>query len=383
MPKLVNFSPFPNLRYYSWDNRKQEFGIVIVKGTYCLAPSGSLLIAEEQAPLVFTDLCHGAVNVTSVRHPSDLVPNKPRTDVIVNSIARAPGGVPKTSWQCGIGVGGAKPLQKVLTVTGPREWRPRWKRELSETQKAEWREYREDFESWALSEPEPITELPIHFEYAYGGLLTRRDDEGKEVIDTNQHNPIGRGWLDPKWTDATKPQPAPQIELLGDPIRDPYKRNAPQSLGPIPPAWLPRRPLGGTYDKHWQENVWPGWAEDYSFAYHNSAHPDLIVDGYLRGDEPIQLAGCCADKPMVSFSLPGDTMIVDFARADGVVERMPMNLDTLYIDAADEDVREWRFMLSWRVNFEPDMFTEARTVLQSARRHGGQRLSGMEEEQSA
>ena len=82
-----------------------------------------------------------------------------------------------------------------------------------------------------------------------------------------------------------------QIEDPKNPIADPYKAYAPESLGAIPPAWEPRLPLGGAYDDHWQKNIWPEWPPDYSFAYHNSAHPGLICDGYLAGDERISMVG--------------------------------------------------------------------------------------------
>ena len=111
MPKLLNLTPFPNFRYYSTDNRAREFGVVVMKATYQIGPEGRLVVAEEQAPFVMTDLCHGAVNVSSLWHPSDIVPNKPRTDVIVNAIARAPRGVARSTWECGVEIDGARPLR--------------------------------------------------------------------------------------------------------------------------------------------------------------------------------------------------------------------------------------------------------------------------------
>jgi len=221
MPELVNYAPFPNFRYYSLDNSGREFGIVIVKATYTIAPSGRLLVAEEQAPMAFDDECHGAVNVTSLWHPTDLVPNKPRTDIIVNAVARAPEGRPQRAWMCGIKIEnaeGAVVVSKYLRVTGPRAWQPKWKIPLTDKQRLEWRKHRHAFKGWGLSEPEAITELPLHYEYAYGGLLQRGlDDDGKPVMATDQRNPLGRGWIDREFTDHTIPQPAPQIELASDP----------------------------------------------------------------------------------------------------------------------------------------------------------------------
>ncbi|MGO4869616.1 MAG: DUF2169 domain-containing protein [Roseiarcus sp.] len=365
MPELRNFSPFPNFRYYSSDNRGRDFGIVIVKATYEIAPNGRLVIAEEQAPMVFSDKCHGAVNVSSLWHPSDLVPNKPRTDVIVNAVARSPGGAARERWRCGVRIerDGEPIVGKLLDVTGPRHWLPRWKRELSAEEKREWRKHRRDFERWELSRAEPIAQVPIRYEFAFGGLLARGEDsEGKPVIEDIHENPIGRGWIDAEWTDHTTSQPAPQIELESEPIADPYKIYKPQSLGPIPCAWEPRLPLGGTYDQNWIDKIWPNWPPDYQFAYHNSAHPDLVVDGYLRGDETVRLLGLNAEQALVTLGLPGDRMVVDFARADGSIERKAMNLDTLFLDVAEADVRDWRVFASWRVNFAMREFEQARIL---------------------
>lgn len=362
MPELENFSPFPNFRYYSLDNKGQEFGVVIVKATYEIGLDGKLLIAEEQAPMVFSDKFHGALNVSSLWHPSDLVPNKPRTDVIVNAVARASESEPRQRWQCGLQIerDGAPILTKLLNVCGPRQWLPKWRRRLSEREQREWRRHRNLFEKWELSEPQPMTELALHYEYAFGGLLARCEDQnGKLIIDDIHSNPIGRGWIDKEWTDHTQPQPVSQIELSSDPIREPYKMYAPQSLGPIPCAWEPRLPLGGTYDQNWIDKVWPKWPEDYSFAYHNSAHPDLICADYLRGDEIIRLLGFWHEHERFDLELPGDRLAVIFMREGSEQDRVDMNLDTLFLDIAERRIEDARVYISWRVNFPPDVYQTA------------------------
>ncbi|CAM5372242.1 hypothetical protein MAUB1S_06375 [Mycolicibacterium aubagnense] len=362
MPELFNHTPFPNFRYYSRDNKNQEFGIIIAKATYELAPSGRLLLAEEQAPMVFTDLCHGAVNVTSLWHPSDMVPHKPATDIIVNGVARVPGGQPVPSWLCGMKIEDEAELklEKVLRVTGPRQWQPRWKQVLDDEERKAWRENRRHFERWELSEPEPIAELPLYYEYAFGGEVPRGlDDDGNPIFDTDHRNPLGRGKIDPDWTDHTRLVPAPQIEAADAPISDPYAKPEPQNLGPIPPAWLPRRPLGGTYDQNWKDNIWPAWPSDYDFAYHNSAHPDLRVQPWLKGSERIFLSGLAAWSKIVAFDLPGERLAVDFAEEGGAIVSRDMALDTVFLDIAAADRKDWRIFLTWRVNFAPDQYERA------------------------
>ncbi|WP_284775431.1 DUF2169 domain-containing protein [Agrobacterium sp. lyk4-40-TYG-31] len=362
MPELVNHTPYPNFRYYSSDKAGVDFGVVIVKCTYEVGPSGRLLKAEEQAPMVFTDMCHGEVNRTSLWHPSDLVPLKPATDLIVNGVARAPGSEPLPSWTCGVRIedDGNVRLEKILRVTGPREWRPIWKRRLSESEKQEWQLHRRYFDRWELSEPTSITELPLHYEYAFGGEVPQgQDTDGKAVFDTDHRNPLGLGKIDPACTDHSAPIPAPQIESINEPVSDPYQDMMPQSLGPIPPAWLPRRPLGGTYDQNWKDNIWPAWPPDYDFAYHNSAHPDLILDPYLKGTETIQLTGLSAASETFHLRLPGEKLIVDFVDSDRRLIRQNMVLDTLNLDISARSVREWRVFVSWRTRFQPGLYDSA------------------------
>ncbi|POO49126.1 DUF2169 family type VI secretion system accessory protein [Agrobacterium rosae] len=363
MPQLVNYTPFPNFRYYSRDRQDREFGIIVVKATYELGSSGLLMVAEEQAPMVFTDLCHGAVNVTSLWHPSDMVPNKPATDIIVNAVARASGGNPQPSWTCGLRIedGEDVRLEKYLRVTGPRYWQPQWKRRLSEGEKKEWQRHRRYFDGWVLSEPTPVADVPLHYEYAFGGEISQgHDADGKPLFDTDHRNPLGRGKVDPEWTDHTIQVAAPQIESVHERVSDPYEKMTPQNLGPIPPAWLPRRPLGGNYDQNWKDNIWPAWPPDYDFAYHNSAYPELIIKPYLKGDETVILSGFSGQSDEVRFQLPEGQLTVDLVAPNGGEDRQDMVLDTVFLDIATKKIEDWRVYLSWRLNFEVDRFEQAK-----------------------
>ncbi len=362
MPGLKNLTPFPNFRYYSRDNENREFGIVIVKATYEIGDDGKLVPAEEQAPMVFTDKCHGEVNLSSLWHPSDLVPNKPATDLIVDAIAHSPSGKPMSDWLCGIKIsnGAASLFSKKLRVTGPRQWVPVWKRKLNEKETSEWQRHRRLFDHWELSKPTPTMAVPLRYEYAFGGEIQKGvNDDGTPIFDTDHQNPLGCGRLNSEWSDHTKSVTAPQIESPDDPIREPYKTYPPQNFGPIPPAWLPRRTLGGTYNQHWHDNVWPAWPSDYSFAYHNSAHPELVIEHYLLGNEQITLTGLSEGTEECGFFLPSEQVIVDFVRADNRFEQKNMVLDTILLDIGSVKRRDWRVYLSWRVSFEPDQFEQA------------------------
>jgi hypothetical protein len=360
MPALRNFTPFPNLRAYSTDNAGAEFGVLIVKATYAFTGDGRLVVAEEQAPMVFTDLCHGAVNETALWHPSDFVPHKPRAEILVNAVSHAPSGKPAPAWDCGLRVEGReRRLEKKLRVTGPRSWQPQWDPPLAPDEAADWRKRRERFKGWRLSEAQPALSVPLRYELAYGGMMPRGfDSEGAPIVEANQYNPIGIGWIDAEWSDHSRPAAAPQIEDSARPVSDPYETLPPQNLGPIPPVWLPRRPLGGTFDQAWIDTVWPNWPADYDFAYHNSAHPDLIWPEFFSGLERFTLSNLLPGVDHYEFRLPGSCIEAKLIRAGGAHDIERMNLDTVFLDIAADEWADRHVFLSWRLRFAPNIYSE-------------------------
>ena len=134
----------------------------------------------------------------------------------------------------------------------------------------------------------------------------------------------------------------------------------PRGSGPIPPAWLPRRLLGGTYDQHWKDNIWPAWPSDYDFSYHNSAHPELILEPHLKGTERLTLRGFAKWSEVVAFDLPSERLFSVFLTHDGEPINGEMMLDTVFLDIAPEAQDDWRVYLSWRVNFELGAFGQVR-----------------------
>lgn len=356
--EVRNYTPFPNLRFTGMDNAGTLFGVLLVKGTFSITPDGAMVPADEQAPVLLTDAYHGDLFTTSLWIPSDLAPHKPRTDVILNAVARAPGGKPLPTWECGIEVSGARPLRKVLRVTGPRSWEPVWLGPAGERVGAPDDRRLARFLRWRLSPSAPAAEVPIRYELAFGGMLAKPqgvDEQGRErppYLEPWQHNPIGCGWINRELTPTDQARPAPQVEDPHDPIRNPFATHTPQGFSPIPPDWLPRRPLGGTYDQAWMEGVWPSWPADYDFAYHNAAHPDLIHPGFLDGDETVTLWGLDGRPDQQMLRLPALTCIVEQTFTDGSVHEIRMALDTLVLDVADPDPEEHRAFVSWRTTFD-------------------------------
>ena len=100
--------------------------------------------------------------------------------------------------------------------------------------------------------------------------------------------------------------------------------------------------FAGTYDQAWREERWPRAPRDFDYRFHNSAHPDLVYPGYLRGNEEVVLENLHPDGQL-AFSLPGYALGLIALLETGSRAVVPMLLDTLMID-----VPEMRLYLTWR-----------------------------------
>src|SRR5262249_31662236 len=126
-----------------------------------------------------------------LRYGSDLVPFKPRADVLVVGNAHAPRGTPVTSLPVRVGVG---ELSKTIDVVG----NPTGKTGLLGT----------------MTPPERSVRMPLGYENAYGGPGDRK-------------NPAGKG----------REGEPPNLENPRRKIIGPTDSADPVGFGPIPPGW--------------------------------------------------------------------------------------------------------------------------------------------------
>lgn len=399
-----NLTPFPAMGFDSLDQRDALFHTVVLRQTFELQADLSLAFAEEQAPLVMSDMFYGEMNESSVKQESDLAPFKPNTDVIVIANGYSPALTPMPRFMVGIKIIG-KPAQqplppypqglnqflapsdewiaewkadcarvqrhnsrdvvlldKNLIVTGPRQWRKNTglKRGLSLFSVAE----------WSLTEPQPIVELPIRYEYAWGGAnkVLASDKAASRVKAENRlppaliaassppvvahtvclQNPLGMGFAEPWFLDATDPQvlSAPQIEAPDAPIVNFGQPGSVQGMGVTGRAWQPRLPLAGTYDEKWIRQRHPYLPFDFNFGYWNAAPVDQQITPYLEGDETIILINLLppstpgrirtADGFAYKLSLPGHLPFVLVRFENGAIGELPAKLDTLILDLAPD-----------------------------------------------
>jgi hypothetical protein len=354
----VNHTSFPSQYFQSVDQEGNVYHVVVLRVTYAMnaqLADGSLAYANEQTPLATKDEWSGEVNDSSPLWESDYCPFKPRCDVlVVNAVSRPPHNQAAQRWPCGVALkweqdGQAQTWAKQLAVTGPRQ-----------------------FGMLGLGRPELASEVPIDWQRAFGGQIKQPEvDEhhadgsvkkaaGSQRWDTDERNPVGAGF------NKASGQPGPQLEVFDQPYTDGLLQGdyPPVGLSAVGKAWLPRRVLAGTYDNDWLKDQWPLPPMDFDDGYWNCAPQDQQVS-YLppgtqillmnlhpptRGEHEVEQAAV-APNPKTSGPAASDTwqgklpmhqvwlgMVAQFGDEESQWLETPMNLDTLVMDLAAQQI---------------------------------------------
>jgi hypothetical protein len=346
MVAITNSTSMPHFWFEQTGPDGEAIDVLVVRGTFEFAADGAAMrLAERQTPVAFGDSFDGPIDTDPMRavlrEDGDLLPYKPGTDILVSGSACAPEGRPHAHWLAEVRVG---PFSKGLHLHGPREFRRR-------------------LFGWRLGPAQPITSIALDYRLAYGGCfdipaeftVDRRPD-----VVNHPGNPAGRGWLPdsgelrqlPKparqylkrWISQQKSIPAPQIEAVTDPVKNPYVAITTQGYGPIARWWSPRRECQGTYDKEWERDRYPLLPLDFDSRFYLAAQPGLVAIPHLDGTEPVCLTGILPQKR--EMKLPGWRIVAVVTRESG--ERfitLPL-LDTVRFDL---DCRQASMV--WRMSF--------------------------------
>lgn len=275
-PFVVEALPFNNIM------------LLIVKGTFEMQTQK---IAAEQIPIAFADEFNDG---GSIKFESDIVPFKPRTDIVLNGKAYAPHGKKVKRLKTSLTV---DKVSKTLIVTGDRYWQTR-----------------AGFVT--ASEPEPFSEMEIAYERGY-------IDSKKSIKDCPLPNIEDPNYLIKSWKD--KPKPA--------------------GYGFISKSSPSRVKYLGTYDEKWQKEIAPNPPNDFKMDFYNAAPEELQMPGYLKGNENVELVNLMPEG-LVNFKLPTYKLKIQLERE----EITTMNLDTLCL-LPDEK----KFYLVWRGNVPIDI----------------------------
>jgi hypothetical protein len=276
--ELVNETPFCVARLFWADLEGRPRLTVVVKATFAIKPGQAAVVAAKQLPILSVDEQFSDDPNATVRFESDLVPIKPRADVILVGKAHTPDGRPVTELDVTLKVGS---LRKVLRVFGNRKWRFATRLSLVPS----------------ITPPEPFTTMDLVYERAFGGIDRPSAQYCKE-------NLVGKGLSGNLSWESVHDKEVPNLEDPDDLIQTPRSRPRPVGFGFYGRGWMPRLAYAGTYDERYRKERAPATPLDFSYAFFNGAHPDLQVEGYLRGDEWVELENL-SPQPRLRFRLPG------------------------------------------------------------------------------
>lgn len=275
--EILNDTPFEVEALPSKGPEGKTFLTIIIKGTFDIRPGEPAAVASEQIPVAFGDEFYDEKNGGSVKFESDVAPFKPRADIVLVGRAHVPGGGTAMALDVSLRVG---QVRKTIRVFGDRHWVCS-SRLLPEHP----------------SKPQPFTSMELVYERAFGGI----DNESGGFC---QENLVGRGFFGKKSKKTLDGAPLPNLEDPKRLIKSWKDHPKPVGFGFYGRAWMPRADYLGTYDDKWRKERSPEPPEDFRFDYHNAAHPDLQVEGYMKGDEEVGLVNITPEGK-IRFQLPG------------------------------------------------------------------------------
>ncbi len=293
------------------DRYGNDVALVVGRVAYAVSPGGRVTLDYRPVRWTETPDGHGGV-----KFPSDLVDEKPGTDVGLVGTAHPPKDA-GDSYMAWLNVGIAR---KVIRITGPRVFTSSWGRIVP-------------------GEAAPVGPTPLRYDLCYGG--TEEPKEAGDHPTPEPHNPVGRGFA----TDDTLHvgKPAPQLEPVIDPALPLAAHRCHGCFAPIRQSWEPRRRRIGTRDAGWMRHRAPTPPVDFDPTFHCWAVPELHTDRPLVGDEPVEVAGVLPEG-VWRFALPKYQLTFGTKSLDGW-DVVPSHLDSVLIDA-DARVVE----LTWRAS---------------------------------
>ncbi|MEM8713328.1 MAG: DUF2169 domain-containing protein [Planctomycetota bacterium] len=264
-PVIENKTPFEAELLFAADEEGRPLVASLIKATFSIAADGQISLASEQRPVNYAGSWWGGAGESSYQFEPEVAFSKPATDVILHGVAR-----PHLRGQTEIDVNfRVGPVRQRALVLGPRVWNS-------------------GLLGMKISAPAPLEEVPLLYENAFGGWDRTPSDEAHHRA--WEANSVGRGF----YTSRGKPSegdPLPSIECHRNGLRKVGGKARTVGFGFTQPHWQPRARFAGTFDEDWDQTRRPLLPLDFDRRHWNAAAPELIADGFLRGDELVLVEG--------------------------------------------------------------------------------------------
>lgn len=286
------------------DRHGREVLVVIARMTFAVSAEGVVSIARPPSPVRLAAERTSTSAHASLRFPSDLVEEKPGTDVLLVGTAH-PSAPEMTRQQVSLRVEAAHGrVHKTLDVHGPRVWQA-------------------GLFGLAPGPAAHLSPTPLVYELAYGGIDTT--DPARPLFEPR--NPSGTGFHERRA--GLVGRPAPVIEDPRAPLGSAHP--APAGFGPIAPHVSPRAERKGTLDDAWRRERAPLRPLDFDPLHNCAAPPDQWLAVPLLGDEPVEVLGATPGGAW-RFRLPRYGPVFR-ASVRGQESLCETHLDTYLIDA--------------------------------------------------
>ncbi len=304
---IENRSPYAAEAVVLGDKEGEDVLVVLVKASYEIVGCNELALADSQSPICLADEYYDEPDGSSMRRACEATFAKAATDIVLTGHAQPPHGKPVKQLDVKLCVG---MREKTVRVIGDRVW---WRQKLL-------------FKRWRRSSTAPFVRMPLVYERAFGGSDMTPENKKNHVSESR--NPVGTGMIASR--SRLQQLPLPNLEDPRNLIKSPRDRPRPVGFGFIPGHWEPRKSQAGTYDSEWQITRMPLLPMDFDVRFFNAAHPDLVVEGFLRGDEPVRVINA-SPRGELAFPLPDDRPTILIKKQDGE-GRMAPQLASLFID---------------------------------------------------
>jgi hypothetical protein len=313
--RIKNARLFPTALTFGKTAEGASFLSVIIKGTFRLENGGTARPAKEQLPIFTADEPYDPKEPSSpLKLESDLVPFKPRTDVLLVGHAYAPHGRPAKVVDVEIEVG---PLHKKLRVFGDRAW-------SFPSDQVDAIPY--------IAGPAEFLKMPLTWDRAFGGI-----DKAASVRPGNppfnpwcERNYSGKGFCGARTVASIHNTPLPNIEDPSDLVGTWDSNPKPAGCGFFPRNSRPRADWFGTFDEKWRAERKPEMPLDFRFDAFNGAEATMQVSPYLLGSERIRLTNVVAGQPVLECWQAGIAPRVAYSQRR-VWREAPARLDTLLV----------------------------------------------------
>jgi hypothetical protein len=287
--QTVSVSPLP-VGSARWQQHSGAWVLTLVcKATYELRPEACVL-RSEQEPLHSDDVHVDGDSARSVLAPADLVPGKPRADVVLVGSAFAPSGKAVRSLVVRMTVG---EIDKAIEVFCDRSF----------------------LQSGELREGAAFTQMALGYERAAGGPETL--------------NPIG---VRADVRDSYGRRALPNLQRAGQHVTEMDAWIDPVGFGPIAAAWPWRRARISRFGSAWSADEWRRrpFPEGFDHGFFNAAPTDQQVTALDEGARLV-LENLHRDHPRLATKLPG-LRPVAFVVGRAVPAPIQLRADTLWID---------------------------------------------------